>query len=206
MKDIEELKKEFFADLENKDESFVVSKWILHSTPFIFTDNIIKYIEWKESLSKRINVDSRAICLTGSSCIGFSLNPNKDFKYFDDKSDIDVAVISNYYFDISWHYLRNMGTKRYDLDSEQKLAVQEHVNRLIYWGTIATDKILTILPFGDEWFKALQEMSNEEITLGRDIKVRIYKDYEAFRAYNNQNVKKMKMSYISAVIKKEELK
>lgn len=206
MNKIDDLKNEFFSDLENKSESYIVSKWILHNTPFIFNGNLLDYIEWKELLSSKINVDSRALCLTGSACMGFSLNPTKDYKIFDETSDIDIAIISNYYFDISWHYLRNIGAKRYDLTAEQKESLQDHVNRLIYWGTIATDKLLTILPFGQEWYKALEEMSQERVTAEKEINVRIYKDYESFRAYNNQNVKKLKSIYISRLAKQEALK
>ena len=39
----------------------------------------------------------------------------KNFKKFNDKSDIDVGIISNYYFDIAWHELRNQ--KYYKLDN-----------------------------------------------------------------------------------------
>lgn len=203
---IEDLKKDFFEDLIDKDESLVVSKWILHNTPYIFDNDIIQYIEWKELLSKKIQVDSRAICLTGSSCLGFSLNPSKHYREFNNESDIDIAIISNHYFDLSWHYLRNMGTTRYSLSLEQQESVKDHVNRLIYWGTIATDKILTILPFGDAWFKYLREMAAEDITTGRDINVRIYKDYESLRAYNIENIKKLKRTYLASQYPQGELK
>lgn len=203
--EMENLKNEFFDDLIEKNESYIVSKWILHRIPYIFEENLLAYINWKEKLSEKIGVDSRAICITGSSCIGFSINPNKGYKCFNEKSDIDIAIVSNHYFDLSWHYLRNMGTERYRLNEEQKESVKDHVNRLIYWGTIATDKILPILPFGNGWVIALNEMANEEITRGRDIKVRIYKDYESFRAYNIQNIKNLKSEYLKNKIKQEEI-
>lgn len=203
MHEIEELKKEFFEDLLEKNESYIVSKWILHRTPYIFKENLLEYITWKEQLSEKIGVDSRSICITGSSCIGFSINPNKGYKDFNEKSDIDIAIVSNHYFDLSWHYLRNMGTDIYRLNSGQKESIKDHVNRLIYWGTIATDKILPILPFGNKWVIALNDMSNEEITKGREIKVRIYKDYESLRAYNIQNIKNLKSEYLKNQFKQE---
>lgn len=203
MNEIEELKKEFFEDLLEKSESYIVSKWILHRTPYIFKENFLEYIIWKEKLSEKIGVDSRAICITGSSCIGFSINPNKGYKDFNEKSDIDIAIVSNHYFDLSWHYLRNMGTDMYSLNSVQKESIRDHVNRLIYWGTIATDKILSILPFGNKWVIALNDMANEEVTKGRDIKVRIYKDYESLRVYNIQNIKNLKNEYLKKQLKQE---
>src|SRR5690606_3802231 len=96
--------------------------------------------------------------LIGSAAVGLSLNPDKNFKEFNEESDIDVAVVSDHYFDISWHHLRNLGPRRHRLSTKEKLALQDHRERLIYWGTIATDKIIQILPFGASWMKSIDEM------------------------------------------------
>lgn len=178
----------FLEDLKSKSPSFVAMKWIIERTPFLFGKNRIEYINWKELLSKKIGIDGKSIIFTGSSCAGFSLNPNKNFRKFDKESDIDIAIISNHYFDISWHYLRNLGTSRYSLNPEQKASVNDHVNRLIYWGTIATDKILEILPFGACWFTELQSMSSYAPTEDHDINIRIYKDFESLKAYQANNI------------------
>jgi len=178
----------FFEDLKEMPPSFIAMKWVIERTPHVFDNNRINYIEWKEKLSKKIGIDGKSITFTGSSCTGFSLNPNKNFKFFDDESDIDIAIISDHYFDISWHYLRNLGSQIYKLSPEQKASVTDHVNRLIYWGTIATDKILEILPFGTFWFKELQSMSSCQPTDGRDINIRIYKDFESLKAYQVNNI------------------
>lgn len=204
--ELKQLKDDFFKDLQEKKDSYIVSKWILDKIPYIFKDDLEQYINWKELLSNKIKVDSRAICITGSANCGFSLNPQKNYRKFNDESDIDVAIISTHYFDISWHYLRNMGSERYNLLPKQKASITDHVNRLIYWGTIATDKILPILPFGIEWSKALIDMSKENRTSGREIKVRIYKDYESLRAYHINNITKLRNKYLMRTIKQEELK
>lgn len=178
----------FINDLESKPPSLVAMKWVIERTPHIFSNSRIDYITWKEQLSRKIQIDGKSITFTGSSCTGFSLNPYKNFKKFDDESDIDIAIISNHYFDISWHCLRNLGSNRYRLKVEQKTSIDDHVNRLIYWGTIATDKILEILPFGAAWFAELQSMSKYPPTEGRDINIRIYKDFESLKAYHVNNL------------------
>lgn len=189
---IDDIREQFFDDLLNKPLSFVVSNWILDSTPHIFSTDPVECIMWKEKLSSLIGIDSRSIVISGSAGVGFSLNPNKNFREYYEKSDIDIAVISNHYFDISWHTLRNLGTKRHGLTEEQKESVRDHVNRLIYWGTIATDKILSILPFGKEWDEALTKMKGEPATQDREINVRIYKDFESLRAYNINNLNSLR--------------
>ena len=105
------------------------------------------FSEYIQERGLRINTKkTRDIIITGSACVGYSLNPRKNFRKFRETSDIDVGIISNYYFDIAWHELRNQ--KYYKLDNNMKNALEEHKNRLIYWGTIATDKILPLLSFG----------------------------------------------------------
>lgn len=191
----------FKEDLIQYDPSWVASKWILDNSPEIFRTDFHAYIEWKESLATKLGVDSRAISFTGSACVGFSLNPTKRYQLFNDKSDVDIAIISQYHFDISWHCLRNLGNKRYKFTPAQQASVKDHVNRLIYWGTIATDKILSILPFANLWVKALDDMSKERPTDGKDINVRIYKDFESLRAYTVNNLKSLKDDLVEEKLK-----
>ncbi|MCA6381326.1 MAG: hypothetical protein IM574_12435 [Cytophagales bacterium] len=183
---------DFKAEITTTDISYIASKWIIEKVPFIFADNLKLYIQWKETLAAKIGVDSKAIVLTGSSSVGFSLNPDNNLSAFTETSDIDVAIISQHYFDISWHFLRNIGTNRYSYSRKEITAIDDHRNRLIYWGTIATDKIIQILPFGQKWITALNEMAKEEPTKDRIINIRIYKDFEALRAYHLNNLRLIK--------------
>ena len=148
----------FKSELIENPTSFICSKWILDRVPFVFNDDIIYFIKWKEELSTRLRIDPKAIVLTGSASCGFSLNPYKNYREYNGQSDIDIAVVSELNFDIAWRTLRNLGSKRFDLSPKQKSSLQEHVDRLIYWGTIATDKLLDLFPFGKEWAKHLLEM------------------------------------------------
>lgn len=184
------------AEIIDKSSNHVTSKWMLERIPFIFKEDLASYIEWKNKLSELIGVDGKSIALTGSAAVGLSLNPDKNFKAFDGESDIDVAIVSDHYFDISWHYLRNLGPRRHRLTSKEKLALQDHRERLIYWGTIATDRIIQILPFGQKWVKAVDEMSKIEPTVNKDINFRIYKDFESLREYQSNCISKLKDNLI----------
>lgn len=164
-----------------------VSKWIMESTPRIFKEDEMGYYAWKHQLASGIQVDARDIIITGSACLGYSLNPSKNFKKFNEYSDIDVGIISNYYFDIAWHELRNQ--QYYKLDRDMKRALEEHKNRLIYWGTIATDKILPILSFGKDWNKRISNLQKMSPIDNRDINFRIYKDNKSFRDYQINSIK-----------------
>jgi len=186
------MKEQLIEDIINEHSSFITSKWVVERIPHLFENNLENYIDWKEKLSLLIGVDSKSIVFTGSSAAGISLNPEKNFKLFDEESDIDVAVVSAYHFDIAWHFLRNIGTKRHRLQPKEKFAIEDHRTRLIYWGTIATDKIIQILPFANEWMNAINEMQKIPPTLDKEINFRIYKDFEALRAYQNASINKLK--------------
>ncbi|HTH82939.1 MAG TPA: hypothetical protein VL490_08380 [Mucilaginibacter sp.] len=186
------MKQNLIDNILNEPVTYTASRWIVEGIPYIFNDDLESYIKWKEKLSFLIGVDSKAIVFTGSSSVGFSLNPNKNFRPFDKDSDIDVAIISNIHFDIAWHYLRNIGTQYHRISIKERIAVDDHRTRLIYYGTIATDKIVHLLPFGKQWVKAMNEMEKIEPTLNRQINFRIYKDFEALKSYQIIGVTKLK--------------
>ncbi len=164
-------------------------EFLFDRIPYIFDGNRSTFITWKSRLSNSIDVDPACILFVGSSALGASLNPNKGFKAFDEQSDVDVAIISNYYFTVAWRFLRTQGHRRTSIDRKTLAAWDDHCKRLIYWGTIATDKLLGILPFGVQWLAALTHMANLAPTIGRDINLRIYSDYESLRAYQTLSVK-----------------
>lgn len=173
--------------------------------PHVFGGNRKAYIHWKSLLAQSLEVDSACLSFVGSSALGISLNPNKGFKSFDDESDVDVGVISHYHFTVSWRYLRTQGHRRLHLDAKTISAWDEHVTRLIYWGTIATDKLLGILPFGAQWLKALSHMATVSPTVGREINLRIYADYESLRAYQELSARKARDEILSLEAKHAEI-
>ena len=87
-RDIELVKQE----LESSTTSIFITKWILEHTPYVFEDYETEYISWRHEIAEKLRIDARDIIITGSASLGFSLNPNKNFKSFDKKSDIDVIV------------------------------------------------------------------------------------------------------------------
>ncbi len=165
---------------------------VFDCVPHVFAGDRAAYVGWKRALGAAIDVDPACLTIVGSAAVGCSLSPVQNLKPFDSSSDVDVAVISNYHFTVAWRYLRMNGTRRLKVDARTRNAWDEHVNKYIYWGTIATDKLLGVLPFGLEWLKATGGMSSIEPTKGRDVNLRIYADYEALRAYQMMSVRNVR--------------
>jgi hypothetical protein len=191
------MREEIKQAIIGKDPQEFLSEYIYDRVPFIFSGDRSAFISWKHELGHRINIDPYSILFVGSSAIGVSLNPYKNLRLFDKTSDVDLAIVSNYYFTLSWHFMRNNSHLRTRLDPKLRTAWDDHVTRLIYWGAIATDKILSLFPFGKEWTQAVEEMSRKQPTFGRQINLRIYSDYDSLRAYQVIAVKNIRESLLS---------
>jgi predicted nucleotidyltransferase len=174
---------EFIAALRTKTPAHFVDDHLFDRVPAVFDADRAAFVSWKRALAERIEVDPACIAVVGSAATGTSLNPYKNFKPFDHESDIDVAVISSYHFNVAWRYLRMNGARRLTVDPRTRIAWDEHVKKYIYWGTIATDRLLGVLPFGLEWLRATAAISQLSPTIGRDINLRIYADYDSLRNY-----------------------
>lgn len=172
-----------------RDDRAFVSLYIFESIPQIFNGDLDNWVHWKSSLGEKIEVDPRDIVLTGSAAVGYSLNPSKKFKRFDYNSDIDLGIVSNHHFDLAWRYLRHRRVEWLTISRAIKDAIKDHKSNYVFSGTIAADRILPLLPFGIQWQKALDDMSKSAPTAGREIKLRIYKDFECLRYYQCNSVR-----------------
>lgn len=188
----EYLKAQFIQELLSKSPEKMTSLWVLERIPHVFNEERELFVDWKLALATKLQIDSGSILLVGSSCVGISLHPYKNYRAFNETSDIDVAIVSDYYFTESWRTLRNLGAQFHKLPPTWKSDIKKHVENYIYWGTIATDYILPLLPFGPQWQKALLEMSIIPPTNKRTIKVRIYRDFESLRSYHTKNIRELR--------------
>lgn len=165
------------------------SEYVFERTPFVFGQDWKGYLSWKSRLGELLGVDAHNIRIVGSGAVGISLNPNKSFRPFDSSSDIDVAVLSAYHFDIAWRTLRTLPpsvTTR--LNKKQRQAVNGHRVGHVFDGTIATNSILSLFPFAVEWTEALSEMSQIPPTLDREINIRLYRDADSLRHYQIKSI------------------
>lgn len=185
------------AALHNLSAPTFLEEHVFDRIPHVFGQDRSAYVAWKRILGGAIDVDPACLTVVGSAALGCSLNPVKNLKPFDVDSDIDVGVISNYHFTLAWRYLRMNGSRRLKLDVKTRNAWDDHVNKYVYWGTIATDKLLGVLPFGLDWLKATASMGLIEPTKGRSLNLRIYVDYEALRSYQITSVKNARESLYS---------
>jgi predicted nucleotidyltransferase len=188
------IREALMQSLQSKTPAAFVETHLFDCIPAVFGSDRAIFVAWKRDLAAKIEVDPACITIVGSAATGASLNPSKNFKLFDDASDIDVAIVSPHHFAIAWRYLRMNGARRLRVDYRTRIAWDEHVNRYIYWGTIATDRLLGVLPFGLQWLKATSEMGQVLPTQGRSVNLRIYADFDSLRAYHEQGIRSLRNS------------
>lgn len=185
----QEVLDELISDCSNPDMPYeiVVSKWIVEKTPAIFNGNRDEFLRIKALIAKGLNVDMCSVVFVGSSCTGFSLNPKKRLKEFDESSDIDIAIISHHHFNIAWRWMRQVDFSK--MNGKERFALNQHREHFVFDGTIATDFILPLLPFGAEWGAVLSAISNEPVFGGREVHFRLYQDHKSLIDYHVNNVK-----------------
>lgn len=174
-----------------------VEEFLFDRIPHIFSGRRQQFIDWKRTLGEKLDVDPACITLVGSAATGISLNPNKNFKAFGEDSDVDVAVVSSLHFNIAWRYLRMNGNRRYSVDARTRNSWNEHASRYVYWGTIATDRLLGVLPFGLAWLQAASIAGQITPIDGKTVNMRIYTDFDSLRGYHTQGVRSLRESIIS---------
>ncbi|MBP0466710.1 hypothetical protein J5Y09_22470 [Roseomonas sp. PWR1] len=183
--------------IKTKPERHVVSEFILDRVPHVFQDNRAQFRIWREQLSELIEVDSRNICIIGSGCVGYSLSPNKNFSEFSKDSDIDVAIISDFYFHLAWRSLRSVRASDARTPADAQ-ALKSQKQLYLFYGCIAADRVLPFLSFRRDWTIAMAKMSGVKPTEAREVKFRLYRDYDSLRDYQAEGVLKLKHQLLEA--------
>lgn len=103
------------SDKEYKDFAMEI---LSQTIPWFFqekfkTDALSQYSKFKLYISKKFKVSPNDVALGGSSWLGFSLSPDKNFRNFNKESDIDIVIVSRKLFENFWDcYLNGLVYKK----------------------------------------------------------------------------------------------
>lgn len=95
--DLETLKKITLVSRNEREE--IVRLYFTEGIPYAFLNNPVLFEKIRAWLGKHIQVNPKAITITGSARIGYSLNPYKTpGKKFSNESDLDFIIVNEELF------------------------------------------------------------------------------------------------------------
>ena len=102
---------EYKEDIQKLSVESIYNKYIISGDIWYFRNKygynwFEEYDRFKMFISNKLGVHYNDIAVAGSAKLGFSLNPKKNFRAFNDESDIDIIVISQKYFYLFWDSYR----------------------------------------------------------------------------------------------------
>lgn len=91
---------EFKQDLAKLSSVQILRKYILGAESQVLS--AVQHYQLREQVCEHFQVGYNEIIMVGSGKLGFSIKPARRFKLFNDKSDIDIAVVSPKLFENVW--------------------------------------------------------------------------------------------------------
>lgn len=148
--------------------------------------------DFKLAVSESMDIGFNNVVMVGSGKVGVSLAPEKFMKPFNDegdnKSDIDIAIISPGLFDYFWRLFRssyNITNKRY----------YKYISRGIYRGYISDSDLKNIDECRKDWLEKSNESTKKlqrSMYFKHEIHYRIYRDWKDLEDYHVQAIEELK--------------
>ncbi len=181
----------------------LVARHLFQGVPYIFRNSPTRFDVMKDYFGAQLGVPSAAICVVGSSRLGYSLNPDHPGQVIRDDSDVDIIVADETLFDSVWRMLllwkhpwhmqywtpalREWGTRRL----EDFLAGHVKVNELVLTGgqRLYRDELRE---FKDLWFRTFKGAGQYRADLaGFEFKGRLYRSWAFATIYHAEGLKRL---------------
>ncbi|GAB3449053.1 hypothetical protein GCM10027436_43210 [Actinophytocola sediminis] len=103
---------------------------------------------------------------------------------FDNRSDLDIAVVSSELFDRAWEELRGI------IEHQRFKSDKNYLRKLVFEECIALDIVLPHLSFGEHWSKSrdlfVQDLGGPLRSCS--INYRLYRSHKSLRSYQLKSV------------------
>ena len=180
---------EFKVIIENSTISDleIVQGYITHGSPFVFTGDEQKYFLLKKEIADHLGLNPQSVIMIGSAKLGFSINPLKLWKPFNDESDIDMVIISDRIFLEFWRELFNFNIGL-QVRSEDEDRMYRSFLEYFFKGWLRPD----LFPFQyvgrREWFNFFKSISYKEFGNNK-ITGAVFYDLNFYESYHTQNIR-----------------
>lgn len=199
-------KEDFINSCIKLNTDIVVQQFIIDGSYYFF-DTIKKGEEFnfKKAIANSLDVHIRDIVIVGSGKLGFSIKPDESslsfypFKDFDynfnvnaenEKSDLDVAIVSSKLFDEQLISLYSH-TNGYLKSEYSKSGQLSGFAKYILKGWLRPDKVPNDYVITSDIRKVQEEYKTK---FGREVNIGIYKSWYFFENYHQNNIRRIKLN------------
>lgn len=162
---------QFKEDLSILSPIQIVRKHIIFGECCILSNH--EYFDLRSEIADHFGVHPNEVLVVGSTKLGFSVVPNKQYRLFRDTSDIDVALVSSTLFDEFWKEVF-----RYEQEGGDWPEYTEFVD-YFFRGWIRPDKLpeSPIFPLRENWWNFFRAITNSGRYGDYKIAGGLYKSY-----------------------------
>ncbi len=165
--------------------------------PYVFEPEPRAWPAFRAEVGNQIGVEPTDLRIVGSGRLGFSLKPGSNLKAYNDKSDIDLVVVSSNSFDQLWFGLLGAFYPRPPvLNQVDGGWLKARKNELytgwlspldVRWGidrSIHGRRAKAILEFNALWFNTLKKAARHVPMRHEDINGRLYRTWQHADMYH----------------------
>lgn len=190
--DLESVKK----DILEKDVEYIYRSYLLGNEVWYYRDYLQDpqysrtYDNLKHFISERLRVHFNDVAIFGSAKTGCSFAPGKGFRLFNEKSDIDIVIVSQQRFLLFWNSYVKM-----HVNSIRTITNYNYVAKCIFQKFITFEGFDLSNDTYKNWYKQESDFKKDlqlEFNIAHDINYRIFESWEAVYGYYTRNIRILK--------------
>ncbi|SRR5258707_1535843 len=182
----------FKNDLPTLDNSTLVRKYITFGDSYLLDEE--QHFSLRVMISKQFEIHPSEVLVVGSAKMGFSIAENKRYRPFNDRSDIDIAIISEDLFNKIWRLVFDFWEENENTDSIVYWAKENHFKDYLFRGWIRPDKLPPASKFdlSKRWWEFFRKLTNEGSYGPYKISAGLYKSWYYLERYQSICIKQCK--------------
>jgi hypothetical protein len=172
-----------------------ITKRMFTQTPWIFSDDSAGFSAWRLAVSEAAACSPNGVFVVGSCSFGYSLSPLKPGRAFrrgarfDERSDIDVVIVSKLLFDAAWDAVRHsdaIGTLAGTREGRDKVRTD------VYWGYVGNANVPSGTGPARTLRGAMGATTSRAPFRGHVAKARVYRHYDDLVGYHLQSLRALR--------------
>lgn len=169
----------FKSELSKYSASELVQKRLIFGDCYMLNNE--QYFSLRLLIAKQFKVHPNEVLVVGSAKLGFSIAPQKKFRPFGEKSDIDVVIVSDSLFSSVWSSVYSIWIDKVIWEAEHDF------KKYLFRGWIRPDKLppSTKFTFAKDWWEFFREITSSSEFGPYKISGALYKSWDFLESYQH---------------------